>query len=129
MATGKASRQRCNDLAPRNKKAASQGGLSSGAAGQRLAACIDALADMEPDTALALLMLSIGVEAVPTVAEALMSDALAALAAVLEDSVVDVVDVVLTSSFLVHPPRANCEARATARVMVSESERIMADSS
>jgi hypothetical protein len=84
---------------------------------------------MEPDTALALLMLSIGVEAVPIVAEALMSGALAALADELVVSVVDVVDVVLTSSFFVHPPRANCEARATARVMVSESERIMADSS
>jgi len=132
MASGKTSRRRCNDLAPRNKKAASQGGLSSGAANQRLAACIDALADMEPDTALALLMLSIGAEAVPIVAEALMSGALAAvveLAAVLDVSVVDVVDVVLTSSFFVHPPRANCDARATARVMVSESERIMADSS
>jgi len=132
MASGKASRQRCNDLAPRDKKAASQGGLSFRAAGQRLAACIDALAEVEVDTALALLMLSIGVEAVPMVAEALMSGALAAvteLAAEVVVSVVDVVDVVLTSSFFVHPPRANCEARATARVMVSESERIMADSS
>jgi hypothetical protein len=81
------------------------------------------------ETALALLMLSMGVEAVPIVAGALMSGALAALAALVVVSVVVVVDVVLTSSFFVHPPRANCEARATARVMDSESERIMTDSS
>jgi hypothetical protein len=87
-----------------------------------LADCMEALA--EPATALALLMLSIGVEALPIALEALDSDELAEL------DVLSVVDVVLlTSSFLVQPPSANWEVSATARVRDSESERIMADSS
>ncbi len=102
-----------------------EGGLSfcaTGLPGQRLAAVEASLA--EPATALALLMLSIGVEALPIALEALDSDELAEL------DVLSVVDVVLfTSSFLVQPPSANCEVSATARVRDSESERIMADSS
>jgi hypothetical protein len=74
----------------------------------------------EPATALALLMLSIGVDDEDIALEAPMSGALA---------VVSATGAVVTSSFLVQPPRASCEARATARVRDSEIERFMADSS
>jgi hypothetical protein len=75
-----------------------QGGIAS--AGQWLAAAAASLAAADaasaPATALALLMLSIGVDAVPMLDEALMSGALADASGV----------AVVTSSFLLQPPRA-----------------------
>jgi hypothetical protein len=113
------------------KKAAFPGGLRflgpAPRPDQRLAAIAlllaAALAASAPATALALLMLSIGAEAVPTLADELMSGALAALADV------STAGGVFTSSFLLQPPSASCEARATARVRDSDIERFMADSS
>jgi hypothetical protein len=80
-----------------------------------LAACAAALAAASaPATALALLMLSIGAaeEAIA------LTGALAAVSTV----------GVTTSSFLVQPPSANCEARAAARARDNGIERFMTDS-
>jgi hypothetical protein len=100
---------------PRSRR----GAYRLAAIAESLAAWAAALAASEPATALALLMLSIGVEDAPIVLEALASGALADVSA----------GGLLTSSFLLQPPRATCEARATARVRDSEIERVMADSS